>query len=199
MSLQSVVQVEELVVKVLGLGERNAPAEEQLGCSVDNRIILGEGPLDGEIDDWKELVSKGSGNGRDTEGWGFCPRGQRYNPNSHIRSSLPSRPRELPPLVIPLFVIVLGMGCNTTLAWKSVTVFNGSNTCWAIARTWIKRLALLAMVAVPKSCLEKVVSRSVTGGNVRGNAYRKPFGVPDPTSSVMLSKSAIRIEFEICG
>lgn len=35
--------------------------------------------------------------------------------NLQTRSSLPSRPKTLPPFSAPLLVIVRGMGCSTTL------------------------------------------------------------------------------------
>ena len=57
--LKSVVEVEELVVKLLGLGERIALAEERVGCRVDNWIIFGEGPLYCEIDDCRDLELAG--------------------------------------------------------------------------------------------------------------------------------------------
>ena len=77
----------------------------------------------------------------------------RDGQNLQTRSSLPSRPKTLPPFSAPLLVIVLGMGCSTTLDWKSVTFLIGRKTCSAMSKISVKIVTLLATVAVPNSWL----------------------------------------------
>ena len=79
--------------------------------------------------------------------------GEDRTANVQIRSWLPSRPRTFPPLRAPLLVMDAGIGWSTTLAWKSVTFFRGWKTVCAIERIWARRVALLAMVAVPNNWL----------------------------------------------
>lgn len=51
LGLQGIVQVHILIVQFLGLRERNGLAEEGFCGFVDGSVVLGQGPLDGEIED----------------------------------------------------------------------------------------------------------------------------------------------------
>jgi len=96
--LQRVVQVQVLVVQVLGAGVGDGLAEEGFGGGGDGGVVGCGAPLDGEVEPWQRVLASVIAGKGDVGG------------DVQTRSWLPSRPSTFPPLAAPRLVMERGMG-----------------------------------------------------------------------------------------